>query len=137
MSEEYEIKFGMKSQGFFELSPFYFCTYSIGGRKWRTLIHYWTASFFKNDDMKEIIRGLDTPERALLVSKRYGLKDFNQVDSKVILTGIQERFNQCDGIRGVLLSTGLSTLVYTVPGFLSENNRYGKILMKVRDIYGS
>jgi predicted NAD-dependent protein-ADP-ribosyltransferase YbiA (DUF1768 family) len=133
----YDIKFGRASQSFFELSPFFFCTYSIGGKKWRTLIHYWTASFFNNDEMKDIVRGLDTPERAILVGKRYGLKDFNQIDPKIILTGIQERFNQCDGVRGVLLSTGDSNLIYTVPGYLSDNNRYGKILMKVREIYAS
>lgn len=132
-----DIRFGMASQGFFELSPFYFCTYSIGGKKWRTLIHYWVASFFKNDEMKDIIRGLDTPERAILVGKRHGLKDFDQIDPKVILAGIQERFNQCDGLRIVLLSTGDSNLIYTVPGFLSSNNRYGKILMTVRDIYAT
>ena len=42
LDKEYDtISFGMRSQMLFELSPFYFCTFEIGGKKWRTLIHYW------------------------------------------------------------------------------------------------
>ena len=137
ISKEYdEIKFGMRSQMFFELSPFYFCTFEISGKKWRTLIHYWVASYFKNNmDMMETIRNLDTPERALRVGVKYGLLDFNQINPKDILFAIQERFNQNDSLRTLLLSTGSVNLVYSGKGYLAENNRYGKIIMKVREIY--
>ncbi len=139
IDKEYdEIKFGMGSQIFFELSPFYFCTYTISGKKWRTLIHYWVASYFKSDDkMVEVIRNLDTPERAIAVGKKHGLNDFNQIDPREILYAIQERFNQNDSLRTVLLSTGSVNLLYSGSGFLADNNRYGKILMRVRDIYAS
>lgn len=137
ISREYdEIRFGKKSQIFFELSPYYFCTFEIGGKKWRTLIHYWVASYFKsNPYMVEMIRNLQTPEMAINVAKRNGFTDFNIIDSRYILAAIQERFNQNDNLRLILLSTGDVNLVYDGTGFLRDNNRYGRILMKVRDIY--
>ena len=129
------IKFGKRSENFFELSPYYFCTYTVGGVKWRTLIHYWVASYFENSELQEVIRNLDTPEKVLYVGKRHGLSNLWQCNSKGILLPIQQRFNQCDGIRGILLATGGAQLIYSGDGFMAENNRYGRILMKLRDIY--
>lgn len=137
ISREYdEIKFGRKSQIFFELSPYYFCTFTLHGKKWRTLIHFWVASFFKNNEyMRETIRNLQTPEMAINVARKHGFKDFNQINPKDILVAVQERFNQNDSLRIVLLSTGSVNLIYDGQGYLSEHNRYGKVLMKVREIY--
>lgn len=137
LSKEFdEVKFGKKSQMFFDLSPFYYCTFVVGGKKWRTLIHYWVASYFKpNADMVETIRNLNSPELALRVGKKYGLNSLSQIDPKDILYAIQERFNQNDMIRHNLLSTGDVYLLYDGDGFLAENNRYGKILMKLREMY--
>lgn len=132
------IKFGKRSQNFFELSPFYFCTFVIDRKKWRTLIHYWVASYFKNsNEMREIIRNLDTPDRALRVGSKHGLESFSQIDSKEIIHAMQERFNQNDSLRSILLSTGLSYLEYDGPGFLADENRYGRLLMKMREIYAA
>lgn len=130
-----EIKFGKRSQQFFELSPYYFCTFIVGGKKWRTLIHYWIASYFDNEYMKETIRNLSTPQMAINVAKKNGFIDFDQVDSKYIITGIQERYNQVDDLRLILLSTGLTRLVYDSTDFLGKDNRYGRILMKIREVY--
>lgn len=139
LDKEYDtISFGMRSQMLFELSPFYFCTFEIGGKKWRTLIHYWVASYFRgNPEMMEIIRNLDTPEKAIRVGERHGLLDFNQINPKELILAVQERFNQNDSLRMVLLSTGLVNLEYRGKGFLADGNRYGKVLMKVREIYAN
>ena len=132
------IKFGKRAEGFFELSPFYYCTFVIGGKKWRTLIHYWCASYFvKSPDLQEVIRNIDKAERALFVARKYGMTDFDCCNSKRILLAIQERFNQSDGIKGILLSTGKAHLVYSIDGFLGKDNRYGRILMALRDIYAT
>ena len=134
--EEYEIRFGKRTQDFFELSPYHFSTFTIKGKKWRTLVHYWCASYFiANDYMKEMLRNTDTPEKALIIARKYGLKSFEQCAPKEILFSIQERFNQCDGVRSVLMCTGLTPLLYEGDEYLSGNNRYGKILMKVRELY--
>ena len=130
------IVFGKRSQEFFELSPFYFCTFTIGGKKWRTLIHYWVASYFKNNMyLMELIRNQDTPHKAIMMGEHHGLYDMNQINPKDIIYAIQERFNQNDGIKSILLSTGYYYLKYDGTGFMANDNRYGRILMKMREIY--
>lgn len=131
------IQIGIKGQPFFELSPYYYCTFSAYGRKWRTLIHYWLAMYFDDREfMTDYIRNQETPYIAMNVAKHNGFKDFNQIDKKKFLYGIQERFNQNDTLRTILLSTGSEVLEYGVgKGFLSENNRYGRILMRIREVY--
>lgn len=126
----------VKGQPFFELSPYYFCTFIAYGKKWRTLIHYWTAMYFENDFMVDYIRNQDTPYIALNVARHNGFKDFDQIDKKKLLYGIQERFNQNDVLRSILLSTGSSEIVYGVgKDYLSRNNRYGRVLMRIREVY--
>lgn len=130
------INIGVKNQPFFELSPYYFCTFIVYGKKWRTLIHYWTAMYFKEDFMTDFIRNQDTPYIALNIAKHKGFKDFNQIDKKKFLYGIQERFNQNDSLRSILLSTGSSQIIYgTGHDYLSQDNRYGRILMRIREVY--
>lgn len=134
----YDIRFGSKAQPFFELSPYYFCTFELANRKWRTLIHYWCASYFSNNlYLYEALRNTDTPDRAIFVAKRYGLADFDLCDAHKILRSVQERFNQSDNLRSVLLSTGESTLIYSGGGYMGAGNRYGRVLMGVREIYAS
>ena len=131
-----EIVIGYKNQPFYELAPTAFCTFSASGKKWRTLIHYWTAMFFKDDFMQDWIRNQDTPQMAMSCASKKGFIDFHQIEPSLILYGLQEKFNQNDNVRLVLLSTGSITIRYAgSKGFLSENNRYGRLLMRVREIY--
>lgn len=132
-----EITIGYKNTPFYELSPTYYSTFSAMGKKWRTLIHFWVAMYFKNDDfMVDWIRNQDTPQMAINCAKKKGFKDFDQIDPKLLLYGLQERFNQCDTLRSILLSTGSVTIKYAgSKNFLSENNRYGRLLMRIREMY--
>lgn len=136
----YTIDFGSKSLNFFELSPYYFSTFQVGGKKYRTLIHYWYATYFKDDEgIAEMIRNLDTPNKVILVGNRCGLGSLKQLDSKELLYGIQARLTQNKKVKDALMCTGNAYLNYIGSkgylGYLSEDNRYGKLLMKVRDIY--
>lgn len=135
----YTIRFGPRSMDFFELSPYYYCTFQIGNRKYRTLIHYWYSSYFKDDiQMMDTIRNLDTPEKVMLICKRYGLNSLEQIEPKVIIAGIQARIEQNPGIKDVLLCTGNSYLNYMDDkSYLGQENRYGRLLMKIRDIYST
>ena len=136
MISEDEIIIGMKNQPFYELSPDFFCTFVVGGKKWRTLIHYWTAMYFSDDFMIDWIRNQDTIQMAINCAKKKGFKDYNQVDTRKMILGFQERFNQNDRLRFILLSTGEATIKYMGSrGFLSENNRYGRMLMRLREVY--
>lgn len=136
MMEYDSIIIGTREQPFYELSPYYFCTFKAYGKKWRTLIHYWTAMYFDNEVMIDYIRNQETPHIAMNVARHNGFRDFNQIDKKKFLYGIQERFNQNDTLRSILLSTGSTNIIYGSGGsFLSENNRYGRILMRIREVY--
>lgn len=131
-----EIVIGYKNQPFYELTPTAFCTFTAKGKKYRTLIHFWTSMFFKDEFMQDWIRNQDTPQMAMNCASKKGFKDFNQIDPKLLLYGLQEKFNQNDTIRTVLLSTGSVTIKYAgSKGFLSEKNRYGRLLMRLREIY--
>ena len=133
-----ELMIGYRNMPFYELTPTYFCTFTSNGRKWRTLIHYWTAMFFSDDRMREWIRKQDTPQMAMNCASKKGFVDFHQVDPKVMIKGLQDRFNQNDNLRSILLSTGNIDIVYAgSKNFLSENNRYGRMLMRLREIYNS
>ena len=135
-SEFDEITIGYKGQPFYELSPYAFCTFKARGKKYRTLIHFWLSTFFKDEFMQDWIRNQDTPYIALNCARKKGFKDFSQIEPKWLIYGIQEKFNQNDNIRMVLLSTGSVNLKYAgSEGYLSENNRYGRILMRVREMY--
>ena len=131
-----EIVIGYRKQPFYELTPTAFCTFIASGKKYRTLVHYWTSMFFDDDFMRDWVRNQDTPQMAMSCAKKKGFIDFYQIDPKLIIYGIQEKFNQNDNIRLVLLSTGSANIRYAGSnGFLSDNNRYGRLLMRVRKIY--
>lgn len=133
---EDEIEFGLRGEPFFELSPYYYCTFTAYGKKWRTLIHFWCSMYFKDDYTREYIRNQGTPQVAYNCAKAKGFKDFNSIDVETFIYGLQERFNQNDQLRMVLLSTGSANLKFQgSKGYLSENNRYGKLLMRIREMY--
>lgn len=130
------ILIGIGNTPFCELSPYYYCTFKAYTLKWRTLIHYWSGMFFEDEVLRNVIRNQDTPQKALALANSKGLQDFNQLDSQVFLYGIQERFNQNTQLKSIILSTGNCELQFIGnKGYLSYNNRYGKILMKLRNLY--
>ena len=66
---------------------------------------------------------------------KLGFEGLNKVDKGLFLMGIHEAFIQDEHRGFVLMSTGSAELVYTAPkSYLTENNRYGKLLMKMRHI---
>lgn len=135
MTLEESIKFGRRIQPFFELSPYYYRGFTVDGKVWRTLIHYWCGSYFNDRYLSDYICRLNDVNVVLAEGKRNGLEDFDKVPSDKILLGIKERFRQNDDLKLILMSTGNCTLVYDGVGFLADNNRYGRVLMKLRDRY--
>lgn len=131
--EDRIIKFGKRSQPFFDLSPYHYRTFIIGNKKWRTLIHYWYASYFIDEDYKEMIRNIDTPDGVIMRCKSLGVEDLNKVDSKYIINGVVQLLSQCIDIKNILYTTKGYELVYDGFGYLAEDNRYGKLLMKLRE----
>ena len=136
MSDTKVITIGLSNTPFHELSPYNFCTFKAYGMKWRTLIHYWSAMYFDDGTLRNLIRNQEQPQKALLLANSKGMKDLGQLSPEIFLFGIQEQFNQNPQLKLILLSTGSSELTFIGnKGYLSYNNRYGKILMKLRDLY--
>ncbi len=129
-----EIHFGKSTQIFYELSPFHVRTFTVAGRYYKTLIHYWLASMYSEPEMKDMISGIYDVQKVLQICIKRGFKDFNQVQPKYILIGLQALLSQHRDIKDILLSTGNHELIYDGIGYLAENNRYGRILEKVRDL---
>jgi predicted NAD-dependent protein-ADP-ribosyltransferase YbiA (DUF1768 family) len=130
-----KILFGAKKYPFYELSPWYYCTFSIGGKKYRTLIHYWLSCCFV-DDRSEFIRNTDTPENAVKKAYFWGVRSLKGIDKKIILKSIYERFNQNEGLINILISTGNCELIYCNEDLgLFFNNQYGKILEGLREVF--
>lgn len=129
------ILFGGKKQILYELTPYYYRTFEIGREKYSTLMHYWYTSYFKDENLREMIRNTDTVEHVIWKGKKLGIESVKQIDSKYVLNGIEARFNQNRDLRDVLLSTGNAELMYRGEQYLTEGNKYGKVLMRLREIY--
>lgn len=126
--------FGRSTQIFYELSPYHVRSFTCAGRNYKSLVHYWLASIYSSSDMKDMISSIWDVQKVIRLCNKQGFKDFNQVNPKEIVNGIQLLLSQNDDIKNLLLSTGERVLVYDGIGYLAENNRYGKLLMKVREI---
>lgn len=127
--------FGARKYEFFELSPWYFCTFVVGGKKYRTLIHYWLSMCF-TDERSEFIRNTDTPENAVKRAKIWGVRNLCGLDKEIILKSVYERFNQNPGLIDILVCTGNCELVYCNDDMgLFKNNQYGKLLEGLRGVF--
>ena len=57
------------------------------------------------------------------------------MSNEVFLRSIHESFIQDEHRALILMSTGSAELIYNAPkSYLTENNRYGRILMRMRHI---
>lgn len=129
-----KIFFGRSTQIFYELSPYHARSFTCAGRTYKTLIHYWLSTLYPNTGMKDMISSVWDVQKVIKLCNKQGFKDFNQVNPKEIVNGIQLLLTQHEDIKNILLSTGARTLVYDGLGYLAEDNRYGQLLMKIREI---
>lgn len=130
-----KITFGNKSDEFFELSPWYFCTFNMYGKKYRTLIHFWAACTL-DEGQREYIRNAGEPLEAVRRAKMLGVSNFQGISKEVVLKSIYERFVQNTGIISTLLCTGECELVYRNSDYgISRNNEYGRVLEGLRRVF--
>lgn len=129
------ISFGNKNQPFYELSPLYRSDFVLLNRSWNSLMHFWVVNSLEDIDTQIELRKIKSLSKLIRAAGRYGVIDFSRIDKTLLLESIYEAFSQ-DKERGmVLLSTGSSELIYNAPkSFLTDGNRYGKLLMRMRYI---
>lgn len=120
---------------FRELSPFYNDSNIVSDYfKYSSLVHYWLAS--KYDELKGNMYSYKTPESIInYCKKRYGFRDFDEIDKTKLVTGVILNLKQNTMICDMLYTTSGFHLIFQGNGYLAENNRYGRLLERLRDTF--
>ncbi len=119
-------------------------SFTLGGKLWQTVEHYFQAQKFPSTPQEEAIRLAPDPMTAknLGQSRTVPLRpDWDVVKDAVMREAVRAKFDQHPDIRAVLLSTGGETLVEAARsdsywGYGPDGkgqNKLGLPLMEVRD----
>ncbi len=118
--------------------------FTLGGKPWQTVEHYFQAQKFPGTPQEEAIRLAPDSMTAknLGNSHDYPLRaDWQAVKDDVMREAVRAKFSQHPDIRAVLLGTGQEVLVEAARndsywGYGPDGqgkNRLGKVLMEVRE----
>ena len=110
-----EIRFYSKNEQYAFLSNFHKCDFTLDGRTWATVEHYFQAA--KTDDQGEIARvhGADTPAKAKALGRRVMLRtNWEAVKLDVMRKGLAAKFAIPD-LRARLIATGEARLIEAAP----------------------
>lgn len=139
------IEFYSKKPEFKELSNFYAAPFSLDGKTWPSVEHYFQAMKFPTDPAyQETIRQIKTPQSAksLGSSKEHPIRpDWDSVREEVMKKALEAKFTQNEALKQILLSTKGKELVEASPTDIywgigkarKGQNRLGKLLMELRD----
>jgi len=136
------IDFFDRDMPYFEFSNFSRHGFELDGRYWPTVEHYYQASKFMDEHLKERIRRAATPRQAKDLGRSLTplRPDWNSVKEQVMLEALRSKF-KASPLKQLLLSTGDKVLVEASPlddywgsGKQRQGlNRLGILLMQVRD----
>ena len=135
------IKFYSHNEEYAFLSNFYHESFSLEGRTWPTVEHYFQAA--KTDDPDEIWRVLNAPSpaKAKGLGRRVKLRpDWENVKIDVMRKALKAKYANPE-LRARLLATGTAHLIENAPRDYfwgcgasgSGKNWLGRLLMEVRD----
>ena len=127
-----------------EFSNFYYSSFIIDGKEWKTVEHYFQAKEFEGTEYEEKIRNIEKAIEAAKAGRDRSLplrSDWNEIKNVVMYKGAYEKFNQNKELRAILLSTGKKEIIeeteednYWGCGKKGDGeNMLGKILMRVRE----
>jgi N-glycosidase YbiA len=116
----------------------------IGEKLWPTSEHYFQAQKFEQAEHQEKIRQTKSPMIAARMGrdrKKPLRRDWESVKVAIMREVVRAKFNQHDGIRQILLSTGDAKIVEHTEndsywgdgGDGSGKNMLGRILMEIRE----
>jgi ribA/ribD-fused uncharacterized protein len=140
-----EIKFYSNSETFKEFSNFYPAKFTIDGKEYPTVEHYFQAmKFTSNPDYQDQVVAASTPAKAKTMGATKVMpirRDWDTVREDVMRNALRAKFTQNDELKKLLLSTGnailqeaSSTDVYWGIGKTGKGkNRLGILLMELRD----
>ncbi len=119
-------------------------SFTLGGKSWQTIEHYFQAQKFAGTPQEHEIQIAPDPMTAknLGQSRDFPLRaDWDAVKDDVMREAVRAKFTQHDDIRAVLLGTGTETIIEAARndsywGYGPDGqgkNRLGKVLMEIRD----
>jgi ribA/ribD-fused uncharacterized protein len=138
------IEFNSKSEAFSELSNFYEAPFTLNGKTYRTVEHFFQSQKFPADiELQEKIRRAKTPtgaKRAGRTQSQYFRQDWEEVKETVMLEGLRAKFGQNPQLADILRSTGTAMLIEKMPrdSYWGSGpngcgrNRMGRLLEQVR-----
>jgi ribA/ribD-fused uncharacterized protein len=139
-----EIKFYSVNSSYGFFSNFSPHRIFIEGEMWRTVEHYFQASKFEDNTVKEKIKELESPMDAALLGRSREMKireDWEEVKEDVMYEAVKFKFFQhLDLKKELFLTQGALIIEHTKNdsywgdgGDGTGKNRLGAIIMKVRD----
>ena len=126
-------------------STSYTSPFSLDGKVWPTVTHYFQAQKFPSDPLyQETIRTSKKPEEAIKLGKsidRPARPDFELYMDDIMRRGLEAKFEQTPPFKQLLLDTGNKTLLHVNPtdsywGLGKDRkgkNRLGQLLIELRD----
>ena len=137
------IYFYSSSEEFFELSNFSKHGFTLKGKYWQTVEHYFQAQKFPGLPQEERIRTAPTPSKAKQLgrTRTKSLRaDWEKVKDDIMRDAVMAKFRAHDELKKLLLSTGNEKLVENAPKDSywgcgkngNGKNMLGKILMETR-----
>ncbi len=132
------IKFGNNQHNqYLYLAPSSPHSFTLEGKEWPSVEHYYQAMKYHNTDLEEQIRMASTTIRARLIanrSKNTPRGDWKDVREKLMYKALHAKFSQHENLKRKLLGSDVKELVFTsrTNPWLIDDNRYGKLLMRLR-----
>ena len=138
------IEFNSKSETFSELSNFYAAFFTINGKTYPTVEHFFQSQKFPGDPvLQEKIRVAKTPvgaKRMGQAKSEHFRPNWDEVKETVMIEGLRAKFTQNPQLADLLRYTGTAMLIEKMPrdSYWGSGpngcgrNRMGRLLEQVR-----
>jgi ribA/ribD-fused uncharacterized protein len=137
------INFFSKSETYREFSNFAPFPIELDGQSWPSTEHYYQAQKFTAPDLQEKIRSAAKPVIAKKLAQKHRNKartDWAEAKDAVMERAVRCKFEQHEGLRGLLLSTGdedlaeaaLNDYYWGIGEDGTGQNKLGLLLMRLR-----
>jgi len=122
------------------LSNFFESPFTVDGKTYRTVEHYFQSQKFLDPEIQERIRNAKSPVLAKKLGRKFTLREnWNSFRNRVMAEALKHKFEQNDSLREKLINTGDAILVENSPrdrywgGALpGSKNKLGLMLMELR-----
>lgn len=139
------IYFYSSQDNYFEFSNFSQHGFTLKGKYWSTVEHYFQAQKFTDSSQSEKIRLTSSPKQAKQLGQTRAVPlrtDWERVKDDIMRKAVLTKFRTHETLKKQLLATGNEQLVENAPKDYywgcgadgSGKNRLGQILMETRDI---